>query len=76
MSKMYMKGPGCTKDAGSRQQRSKPASCFGGQDMAAAVILGRSTYVLFDKRNDITYTKGKVKWTDSGRFSGAWPLTS
>lgn len=59
MSKMHMNGPGCTKDAGSRQQRSKPASYFRGQDMAAAVILGRSIYVLFDKRNYITHTKGR-----------------
>ena len=27
--------------------------------MAAAVILGRSIYVLFDKRNYITHTKGR-----------------
>lgn len=54
-----MNRPGCTKDAGSRQQRSKPASYFRGQDMAAAVILGRSIYVLFDKRNYITHTKGR-----------------
>lgn len=45
MSKMYMNGArmykGC-KDAGSRQQLSKSALSFRGQDMAAGVILGRS----------------------------------
>lgn len=75
MSKMYMNEARMYKECREQAAVFKPASYFGGQDVAGGAALGRSIYVLLDERNYITHTKGKVKWTDPSTFSGAWFLS-
>lgn len=60
-------------------KRWKPASYFGGQDVAGGAALGRSIYVLLDESSYIPHTEGKAKWTDPstpGFFFFFWSLVS